>query len=165
MPIPLPPTAAVRNVLTDLLNRRVTVVPGDPQQLDPACKASAATYRDDDGQVAAVCLWDLTLSTAAAAAMGKMSAMRASSLVADGELAGELPELFYEVANVVSGLLNTTPAPHSVLHAVHAVPGPVPADVAAVVRNPGRRVDYEITMEGFDPGTMTWMVPAVPRAG
>lgn len=159
MTVTLPSPQAVRDVLSDLFGRKVTVEPGTSQELTPDRRSHAAVYRRDDGRVAAVCIWDLAASAAAAGALGGLSEVAVARALESGELSGDMLEFLHEVANIVARLLNAPPAEHSVLAALHPVPGPVPRDVADVVRAPGARADQQVQMEGLPSGLITWLTP------
>ena len=153
---PIPPRASVRDLLADLLGHEVTVADADGHVLDEARPSYAAVYRRDAGDVAAVSVFDLSLATAAGAAIGMVSAASAAAQVDEARrLDGDLLEFFGEVGNVLAKLLNSPTTPHVVMREIHPLPGEVPRDVAGVVLEPLARVDYQVAVRGFSPGTLT----------
>jgi hypothetical protein len=150
-PTPLPVRASLRDLMSDLLGRPVTIAPGEPQSLDEAQPAMAAVYRRDDGTVAAVGISARRLAISSGAAIGMMP----ESEIAGSDLDGDVLEFFNEVVNVLAKLLNSPTTPHVVLREVVPVPGLVDPDVAALVTNPTQRLDYQVTVEGYGGGTLT----------
>lgn len=155
MRCPLPARASLRDLLTDLLGCKVTVVPGERQELDPARLALAAGYRFDDGGVAAAAVCDLGLAARAGAAIGMMPTSEAEEGAGGGELTGDLLEFFREVVNVSAKLLNSPTTPHVTLRDLCPVPGEVPGDLAGLLLEPGERVDYRLAIGDYGEGTMT----------
>lgn len=155
--VPTPVRASIRDLLKDLVGRPVDVVPAeDPQDLEEGRPAYAATYRFDDGRVAAMAVCDLGAATAMGAAIGMMGRAEAEAEVAQhGRLVGDLDEFFREVVNVFAKLLNSPTSPHVVLREVDTVPGEVRADAARVALRPSTRVDLGVTVDGFAPGRLT----------
>lgn len=164
--VPIPVRASVRDLLTDLLSRQVTVAVGMPQVLDPQVPALAAAYVDDGGTPRAVCVVDLPLAVHAGAALGTTPPEEAGAAVEGGKLEGDLEEFFREVVNILTKLLNSPTSPHVRLSEVKPVPGRLPAAVAHVVLEPEARVDYAVSVEGYGGGTMTLLAadPARPRS-
>ena len=151
----LPVRASVRDLLTDLLGRPVQVRDAAMQVLDPAAPSLAASYVLDDGRPAAVAVCDLSLAGLAGAALGMTPSDDAAAQIATGKLGGDFEEFFREVVNVIAKLFNSPSSPHVRLAEVRPVPGPLPAPVAAIVLEPGARVDYRIDIDGYGSGTMT----------
>jgi hypothetical protein len=153
--VPVPVRASVRDLLADLLGRRVSVTDAPPQVLDPAAPALAASYVRDDGTPVAVCVCDLRLAGSAGAALGEAPPDDALAQIEAGRLEGDVEEFFREVVNILAKLLNSPATPHVRLGEVLPVPGPLAAAVAAVVLEPGARVDYAVAVEGYGTGTLT----------
>lgn len=153
---PIPTRAAVRDLLSDLVGLPVSVAEAAQQQLDGTRPAHGAVYRRDDGAVAAVCVLDPDLATAVGAGLGAVAAHDAVT-PAPGVPEGDLEEFLREVVNVLTKLLNGPGSPHVVLRELRRLPGPVPADEAAVVVNPRDRADYRVRIEGYPHGTLTFV--------
>jgi hypothetical protein len=148
----VPFRASVRDLLTDLLGRKVAVADAEPFVLAPERPAMLATYRFDDGEMAAAAACDLPLAASAGAAIGMLPA---GEFDAGGDrMDDELAEFFHEVVNVFAKLLNSPTTAHVVLRDVYPVPGDVRADVARLVLEPGGRLDYRVEVEGYGAGTM-----------
>lgn len=158
--VPTPVRASIRDLLSDLVGRPVEVTPAPvPVVLDAAQPSYAATYRFDDGQVAAMTVCDLPAAAGMGAAIGFMGRADAEAeLVRHGGLAGDLEEFFHEVVNVFAKLLNSPMSPHVVLREVDAVPGEIRADAARLATAPSVRVDLQVHVEGFDPGTLVMLI-------
>lgn len=128
---------------------------GQPQTLGVARPALAAAYVRDDGGAAAVCVCDLALATGSGAALGGIAPARAAEQVSGGRMEPELREHFHEVATALARLLNSPTTPHLRLADVHSLPGELPEGAAGVVLDPGERVDYQVTIDGYGPGCLT----------
>jgi hypothetical protein len=153
---PLPARASFRDLLRDLLARPVTVRPGPPQELDEARPSYLAGYRFDDGAAAALIVADLSVSTAAAAAIGAMPPKETREEVeAAGKLDGDLLDFFHEVVNVTAKLLNSPTTPHVVIRDYLPVPGDVPEDLATLAMEPRVRTDWTVTVDGYGEGRIT----------
>lgn len=152
---PLPARASVRDLLTDLLDRRVTVTKGALQTLSDERPSLAATYLRDDGTPAATAVCDLPLANATGAAIGMVPPAEAAQELATGRLDGDLAEFFQEVVNIFAKLLNSPSTPHVRLVDVLPVPGRVPAGVAGILRGPAERADYDVTVDGYSAGKLT----------
>jgi hypothetical protein len=74
-----------------------------------------------------------------------------------GALTGDLEEFFREVVNVLAKLLNSPTTPHVRLGEVYRLPGPVPVAVAGLVLEPAARDDHRVTIDGYGPGSMTFL--------
>jgi hypothetical protein len=145
----------VRDLLGDLVGKPVAVAPADALELAEGSPAYAATYRFDDGRVAALAVCDLRAATALGAAIGFMTRGDAEAeLDEQGELTGDLFDFFREVVNVLAKLLNSPTSPHVALREVDRVPGPVRADIGRVALRPRDRADYAVTLDGFESGAL-----------
>ncbi len=155
---PLPARASFRDLLRDLFGRPVTVRPGPAQELDAKRMAYLAAYRFDDGSPAAVAVTDQTLSVAAAAAIAMMPPKETFEQVeAEGGLDEELVEFLHEVVNITAKLLNSPTTAHVVLRQLDPVPGEVFADIAEVALNPSIRHDWQVGVEGYGEGSITFL--------
>jgi hypothetical protein len=152
---PVPVRAALRDLLTDLLGCTARVADGPRQTLTAERPAVLAVYRRDDGTVAAAAVSDQDLAVRAGAAIGMMPLDDALPAATAEGLEGDVAEFFHEVVNVMAKLLNSPTLPHVVLREVLPLPGTVPADVAALVTQPGQRSDYRVTLDGYGEGTVT----------
>ncbi len=158
--VPTPVRASIRDLLSDLVGRPVEVAPAsEPLTLDPGQPAYAATYRFDDGRVAAMTVCDLPAAAGMGAAIGFMSRSDAEAELAQhGGLAGDLEEFFREVVNVFAKLLNSPTSPHVALREVDTVPGELRPDAAELAQRPARRVDLHVQVDGFDPGSLVLLI-------
>jgi len=155
--VPVPVRASIRDLLSDLIGVPVGVTQAPaPMELSEDRPAYAATYRFDDGRIAAMTVCDLSVATATGAAIGMMPRADALHEVEEhGRLVGDLEEFFREVVNVFAKLLNSPTSPHVVLRSVDPVPGPIRADAARMALRPGARQDVRVEVQGFDPGLLT----------
>lgn len=150
-----PGAADVRELLTGLLGRDVTLEPSDGFTGDAATGSTFAVYVDDQLTTRAVAVVDLPLSAYAGAAVGLLPAGGAQDAVAEGELTPILKENLAEVLNVMAALLNEEGRPHVKLADVHHVgswPSPqVCSDAAAL----GRRLDLTVTIPLYGAGRLS----------
>lgn len=154
--IPIPVRASVRDLLTDLLQRPVTVqIAAEPQSLSAGQFTLAASYAVDDGTPTAIAVFDLPLVIGAGSAFLQTSPGAAAASVETGALDDDIREAFHEVVNVMAKLLNSAVTPHVRLGGMHALPGDVPVGVAAVALEPAARADYRVLIEGYPGGIVT----------
>jgi hypothetical protein len=153
---PEPARASYRDLLRDLLGRTVEVRPGSEQRLRAGAPAYLATYRFDEGDVAAIAVADLPLASAAAAAIALLPPVETWTRVEEaGVLDEELVASLHEVLNVAARLLNSPHTPHVALRELLPVPGEVPEDVASVATTPRVRHDWRVRVDGYGEGTVT----------
>ena len=156
MACPLPARASYRDLLRDLVGQAVTIRPGPDQSLGSDRPSYLASYRYDEGGVAALAVLDQPLSAALAAALGMVSAAAVHEHVGqDGRLDDELREFLNEVVNVAAKLLNRPASPHVALRELLEVPGHVPTDIAELATEPTTRHDWLVEVDGYGDGVLT----------
>lgn len=145
----------VRELLSGLLGRDVTVEPGDGFTGDSATGSTFAVYVDDRLTTRAVAVVDLPLSAYAGASVGLLPVGGAADAIDEGDLTPILRENLFEVLNVMAALLNEAGRPHVKLTDVHHVgewPHPqVLHDAAAT----GRRLDLVVTIPLYGAGRLS----------
>jgi hypothetical protein len=150
----LPNPKDVRDMLTELLGRDVTVAPAEPMPLGERDLVTVAVYVNDALRTAAVVMVDLPLSAYAGAAIGLVPAGGAEAAIEDRELAPSVKENLDEVLNIVSALFNTDGAPHLKLYATYGWGEAPPTDISAVMRAFGQRLDLAVTIAGYGSGRL-----------
>lgn len=155
---PLPPREAVRQLYNTLLQRGVVVDRAAPT-LDPTLGVpmAIAAYTVDGGRIAAVGLWDLPLAAATSVSMAVMPERVVGETLTAGAMDEALREVFHEIANITTKLLNSPTTPHVVLRGVDHAPTPLPRDTLALLDNPVARLDYEVRIDGYGAGQMSMM--------
>ena len=154
MPIP----EEVGEFLTSLLGTGVAVSKtGAPDLDDEPERWFTARYLDDHDRLAGACIADLGLAASAGAAIAMVPAPVAKESIDTGALAEGLEENFYEVANIITRLLNGPSVPH--LRITELVAG-VPEDLRALVDEAAGKKHYAVTINGYPGGTMTLLAGA-----
>lgn len=151
----LPVTKEVRDLLTDLLGREVSLSPGAPLAPTPKTPCTIGVYVDDLLQVTALIAFDLPLSAHAGAAIGLVPVAGAEAAIEEGTLGDTLRENLYEVLNIAASLFNVDGATHLRLYDVHHAGLPVPPDVLGKALTLGRREDLEVDVAGYGPGRLS----------
>ena len=152
----LPVAKEVRDLLSDLLGKPVSIEPAAPLAPGPKRPATIGVYVDDHLRVAALICFDLPLSAYTAAAIGLVPPAVAEDAVRDGVLSEVLRENLHEVLNIAVGLFNSTPgADHLRLHAMHPAGAPTPQDVLVQALTLGRRTDMRIDVPNYGPGVLS----------
>ena len=134
MPIP----EDVRDFLGDLLGRPVSVTKASTRLdfTDDPERWVTGLYVDDHGTLIGACISDLSLAgDRRCAALAMMPAAAAEEAVDSGRLDDGLRDNFYEVANILSRLLNGPSVPH--LRLTELVDG-VPDEVVRADRSAAR---------------------------
>jgi len=152
----LPAPKEVRDLLTDLLGRDVTVSPDGP----PGGAATpTAVFVHDDLSLAGIIGFGLPLAANLAAAVGLIPPGGAEACVEDGELSSIFCDNLTEVCNVLTTLFNRNGGPHVRLHTLHGHGADVPADVVAHLRAPTNRLDLAVDVSGYGGGTFSLVAP------
>lgn len=150
----LPAPKEIRDLLTELLDREVTVSPHAPLAPTPANPCTVGVYVDDSLQVTAVIAFDLPLSAHAAASIGLVPAAGAEAAIAEGALSDTLRDNVYEVLNIAASLFNADGATHVRLYDAHHIGNPLPPDVMVKALTLGRREDLAVDVAGYGSGTL-----------
>jgi hypothetical protein len=151
----LPVPKEIRDLLTDLLDREVTLSPSAPLAPTPKNPCTVGVYVDDRLQVTALVAFDLPLSARAGAAIGLVPAAGAEAAIEEGVLNDTLRENVYEVLNIAASLFNVEGADHLRLYDAHHIGVPLPPDVLAKALTLGRREDLAVEVGGYGPGRLS----------
>jgi hypothetical protein len=151
----LPDARAVADLLGGLLGRDARVKPTAALDLYSEKPLAVGRYANDQGVLAAVCICDLRLACSAGASLTLVPAGVAASSARELKLPANLEENFREVLNIFAQLLNEGGQQHVSLQRLELVKPPLPDDTVLLVRR--RRVDYEVTVEGYGPGNLSFV--------
>lgn len=154
MSVHLPAPKEIKDLLTGLLGRDVTLEPCPPLAPTPSRPATVAVYVDDSLQVSALCSVDLPFSAFAGASIGLAPVSQAEACVTAGSLDETLRENLYEVLNIVASLFNVGTARHLRLYDVHHIGLPLPMDIMARALTLGRREDMALHIAGYGDGKL-----------
>ncbi|GAB3860807.1 hypothetical protein GCM10028801_24020 [Nocardioides maradonensis] len=155
MPIHLPQPKQLRDLLTDLLDREVTLSPAGPYAPGPDTPASVAVYVDDSLRISAAIVCDLPFSAYAGAALGLVPPGAAADAVADGKLDDNLRDNLYEVLNIAASVFNVPGADHLRLHDLHPAGPPLAPQVRLHALTLGRRADLAVDVAGYGSGLLS----------
>jgi hypothetical protein len=157
--VQLPAAKDVKDMLSGLVGKEVSVAPGDPVTPTPDNPVSVAVYVDPNMAVNALCVMSLGASAYTAGALALLPPGGCQDAVEeDGELTALLAEALHEVVNVLSALFNVPGAPHSKLHKLHAAGEDIPGDIEGMLAA-FNRVDFAIEVPGYGKGTISFVVP------
>jgi hypothetical protein len=152
--LPLP--KEVRDLLTDLMGREITLNPSAPFAPAPAEPATIAVYVDDQLQISGVIVCDLAFSAYAGAAIGLVPPAGAETAIEEQELTETLADNLYEVLNIAASLFNAPDHDHLKLHAVRpATRGGMDLNDRFLALTLGRREDWSIDIAGYGHGLIT----------
>jgi hypothetical protein len=155
----LPAAKDVRDMLSGLIGREVSVSPGAPVTPEPNRPVTIAIYTAPDMSVNALCLMDLGASAYTAAALALLPPGGAQDAVEeDKELSPMLLEALHEVVNVLSALFNTPNAPHSKLNKLVPDGEEVPGDIAGMLAG-FNRLDLTLEVPGYGKGALSLVLP------
>jgi len=154
----LPASKDVRDMLSGLVGKPVTVSPGAPVTPEPLRPVTVAIYTAPDLSVNALCVMDLAASAYTAGALALLPPGGCQdSVEEDKELSPMQLEALHEVVNVLSALFNTPGAPHSKLNKLVKDGEDVPGDVAGLLAS-FNRLDLEIEVPGYGKGAMSIVI-------
>jgi hypothetical protein len=148
----VPAPLAVRNLLSDLLGRGVTVAPADPVVVANLPDTVLAVYVDNGLRLSAVVGLELSLAAFAGAALGLIPAGGAEDCVKEKALSPVLAENVAELCNVLSGLLNRSGSSHHRLHRLYLPGDELPADASAHLLAFGQRLDLNVDIARYGQG-------------
>ena len=155
----LPAAKDVRDMLSGLVGKEVSVSPGAPVTPEPNRPVTVAIYTAPDMSVNALCVMDLGASAYTAAALALLPPGGAQDAVEeDKELSPMLLEALHEVVNVLSALFNTPGAPHSKLNKLVADGEEIPGDIVGMLAN-FNRIDLAIEVPGYGKGGLSLVLP------
>jgi hypothetical protein len=155
----LPAAKDVRDMLSGLVGKEVSVSPGAPVTPEPNRPVTVAIYTAPDMSVNALCVMDLGASAYTAAALALLPPGGAQDAVEeDKELSPMLLEALHEVVNVLSALFNTPGAPHSKLNKLVPDGDEVPGDVAGMLAG-FNRLDLALAVPGYGKGALSLVLP------
>ena len=156
--VPLPAAKDVRDMLTGLVGKPVTVTPGAPVTPTADRPVAVAVYVDPNMSVNALALMDLGASAYTGGALALLPPGGCQDAVEeDGELTGMLVEALHEVVNVLSALFNVPGAPHSKLHRLYAPGEDLPGDIEGLLAN-FNRLDLAIEVPAYGKGAMSFVL-------
>jgi len=154
----LPAAKDVKEMLSGLVGKPVTVSPGAPVTPEPNRPVTVAIYTAPDMSVNALCVMDLGASAYTAGALALLPPGGCQdSVEEDKELSPMQLEALHEVVNVLSALFNTPGAPHSKLNKLVKDGEDVPGDVAGLLAS-FNRLDLEIEVPGYGKGAMSLVI-------
>jgi hypothetical protein len=157
--VQLPAAKDVRDMLSGLVGKEVSVAPGAPVTPAPNEPVSVAVYVDPHMAINALCVMDLAASAYTAGALALLPPGGCQDAVEeDGELTALQAEALHEVVNVLSALFNTSGAPHSKLHKLYPAGEELPGDVEGMLAA-FNRVDLAIEVSGYGKGGLSLVVP------
>lgn len=148
----LPTPKDVRDLLTGLLDREVTLTPTTPFAPGPRTPASVAVYVDDSLRITATIACDLPFSAYAGAALGLVPPAAADLAVEEGALGETLAENLNEVLNIAASLFNAPGVDHVKLHELHPAGPALPPMARAHTLTLGRREDLAVDIGGYGAG-------------
>ena len=148
MPIP----EDIRDFLSDLLGKPVAVSKGQKLSFDDPTRFVTGVYIEDDGTLGGACIADLSLAASAGAALAMMPTVVAKESVDAGELSEGLRDNFYEVANILSRLLNGPSVPHLRISELAAG---VPDQVMELSGKAAGLKHYNVTIVDYAGGSMS----------
>ena len=148
MPIP----EDIRDFLSDLLGKPVAVSKGQKLSFDDPTRFVTGIYIEDDGKLGGACIADLSLAASVGAALAMMPTVVAKESVDAGELSEGLRDNFYEVANILSRLLNGPSVPHLRISELAAG---VPDQVMELSGKAAGLKHYNVTIVDYAGGSMS----------
>jgi hypothetical protein len=155
----VPAAKDVRDMLSGLVGKEISVSPGAPVTPEPNRPVTVAIYTAPDMSVNALCVMDLGASAYTAAALALLPPGGAQDAVEeDKELSPMLLEALHEVVNVLSALFNTPGAPHSKLNKLVPDGDDIPGDIAGMLAG-FNRLDLTLEVPGYGKGGLSLVLP------
>jgi hypothetical protein len=138
----LPSAKAVRDLLSALIGRDVTVAPGEPVAAATVSGGAAAVYVNDQLRLVAAAALDLALTAYLGGSLGLLPPARVRELLDEGSVSNSALENVVEVLNVK-------------LYSV-VFPGDLPpADISELLNSLGGRLDLNVEVPGYGLGALS----------
>lgn len=158
---PIPELKELRDLLAMMVGRDCEMALAD-ESVTPATQPGVVVgvYVSQFLRTEAIVAMDTALAASLGAAIALIPAATAQGAVGPGPLPDTLLENVSEVFNVVSSLFNVGDAPHLRLDSVHdSGAGPLPGDVATLLRSYGPRLDATVDVRGYGTGLLAVVLP------
>jgi hypothetical protein len=122
----MPMPEDVRDLLTDLLGKATGVEKLRFDLNDEDNKFVTGIYLEKDGSLGGACVADVAFAASSAAALALVPPVVAGEAARSGQLSESLAENFFEVANILTVLLNRPETPHVRMDRLaHGIPADV----------------------------------------
>lgn len=151
----LPTEAAVRDLLSMMVGKDVTVKYSSMPLVDAPALGAIARYDDDEGVLRALACCDLLVANALGAALALVPKGRVLEAVKSRSVPGDFAENLHEVFNVGANFFNAPDRPHVRLTKMHTPPGDLPAELVTSLATTPARLDLKVDVPGYGSGTMT----------
>ena len=148
----------IARLFQDLLERKVAVSPIQAFPLSPEGSLLTASYATNDGSVAALCICDLELVLNAGAALCMIPVYEAQQSCKAKQWDGSLVENFKEILNVCAQLF-CEGSIRAKLENVFCGAAERPAKIATILAKPGRRIDIQVSINGYANGRIAILTP------
>jgi hypothetical protein len=157
IPVPVPTSADLRKMLFELVDKMVTCT--ESTVAPDAGGGNIAIYQGRDGMPLAMLVADLTFAASASAALAMMPPRLVEEAKKEGALPASLTEVFHEVANILSALLNSPNTPHVVLRRIVTSAAELEDEERAMLTAP-RRLLQNVEIKGFGTGYCAFVCAA-----
>ncbi len=151
----MPTDDAVREVLTKVMGRSVTVAASEAADPDTAAPGVLADYAVDDGPIAVCAFADVRLTNALGAVLASESAESVDVAVAEGRITDSTVENWNEIVNQLGRLLNSPDTPTLRVRALKRTPATLSAEASALLRQPNARRSFDVTVAEYGTGTLS----------
>lgn len=153
----LPDVKSVRDILSGVLGRDVTVENSGPRVQSPE-GALLAGYVNQPGTLCAIVALDLAATASFGAAIALTPPKVAADAIADGAFPDDLTENAGEVLNILASAFNVEGAPHMRLAFTYTPGRPAPASLVAWLAAYVPRLDLGVTPTGYPSGRLSLLV-------
>jgi hypothetical protein len=151
--MPIPIQEAIRDLTADLLGRP-TAVDKTAERVEREAVAAIGAYRDREGAVLAALVTDRQLVAILGGALVMVPEVVIKEVLAGSAIADNLYENFWEVANIMSSLLNREGVPHVALADRAESWDGADAAVQALIDAPKRQRWFSVTVVGYGTGRL-----------
>ena len=152
----LPDAERVRELLTCLLGRQVTVS-RTRNKLPVKTAHSFAAYRNDEDAIGALWTADVEAGSYLGAALSMVPPGLALEAIRKADLPETLHENLYEVVNVLASLFDTPGSPHMRLDMLVTSKDGLPTEASSLLRRPQNRLDLRIEIAGYGSGQFAFL--------
>lgn len=154
---PKPEMAAISSMYSALFGRKVTVNNGVRMSTTPRDAFTAATFRDEKGELIGMAAFDLPLSASLGAALSLIPPHTVKKIVKAGEFDEMTWDNLHEVYNISTRFFHD--AFYSEMVALERVfkPKELPRDLMKYLRRSAHRHDMSCNVHGYGEGKFTFV--------
>jgi hypothetical protein len=152
---PLPPLPTVETFLSDLLGRQVAVSTERSFEPGPSTPVSVAAFKTSEGELTAICIFDLNMANFAGASFSMIPAGMAKNHVKSKQVPENIQENLDEIFNISARLFDSPDIPEVHFSGAYPLKTSLPAELVNGFKKTRKRIDMKVEIKGYGAGRMS----------